>query len=70
MKRSRLAPRSAIFETVITTKALLDHIPLKVPGKTILIEEAAASLKLGERIAALLIWFLPGSWLERALIGA
>ena len=30
------------LETVITTKALLDSIPLKVPGKTILLEEAAA----------------------------
>ena len=30
------------LETVITTKALLDRIPLKVPGKAILLEEAAA----------------------------
>ena len=57
------------LETVITTKALLDRIPLKVPGKTILIEEAAAGSRLGERIAALLLWFLPGAWLERAVSG-
>jgi acyl-[acyl-carrier-protein]-phospholipid O-acyltransferase/long-chain-fatty-acid--[acyl-carrier-protein] ligase len=57
------------LETVITTKALLDRIPLKVPGKTILIEEAAAGSRLGERIAALLIWFLPGGWIERAVSG-
>jgi acyl-[acyl-carrier-protein]-phospholipid O-acyltransferase / long-chain-fatty-acid--[acyl-carrier-protein] ligase len=53
--------------TVITTKPLLDRIPLKIPGKTILLEEAAASPRLGERIMALLLWFLPASWIERAL---
>ena len=54
------------LETVITTKALLDRIPLRVPGKAILIEEAAAGSRLGEKIAALAIWFLPGRWLGSA----
>ncbi len=31
------------LETVITTKLLLERIPLKVPAKTILLEEAAAA---------------------------
>jgi len=57
------------LETVITTKALLDRIPLKVPGKTILIEEVAAGSRFGERISALALWFLPGAWIERALAG-
>jgi len=57
------------LQTVITTKQLLDRIPLKVPGKTVLLEEVAANPGLGERIAALVFWFLPGSWLERALSG-
>src|SRR3984885_13275814 len=57
------------LETVITTKLLLDRIPLKVPGKTILLEEAAAAPRLGERLTALLMWFLPGKILERALSG-
>lgn len=57
------------IETVITTKLLLEKIPLQVPGRTILIEEAAAAPRLGEKIAALLLWFLPGAWLERALGG-
>jgi acyl-[acyl-carrier-protein]-phospholipid O-acyltransferase/long-chain-fatty-acid--[acyl-carrier-protein] ligase len=57
------------LETVITTKLLLDKIPLQVPGKTILIEEAAAKPRLTERIAALLHWFLPGAMLESALGG-
>jgi acyl-[acyl-carrier-protein]-phospholipid O-acyltransferase/long-chain-fatty-acid--[acyl-carrier-protein] ligase len=55
------------LETVITTKLLLERIPLKVPGKTILLEEVAAAPRLGEKIAALLLWFLPGRWLERVL---
>ena len=53
------------LETVITTKQLLDRIPLKVPGKAILLEEVAAGHGFGERLIALLLWFLPGSWLER-----
>jgi acyl-[acyl-carrier-protein]-phospholipid O-acyltransferase/long-chain-fatty-acid--[acyl-carrier-protein] ligase len=57
------------LETVITTQVLLDRIPLKVPGKTILIEEVAAGSRLGERLAALLLWFLPGAWIERAVSG-
>jgi len=57
------------LETVITTQMLLDKIPLKVPGKTILIEEAAAKPRIGEKIAALLLWFLPGSWIEGSLSG-
>ncbi len=57
------------IETVITTKLLLEKIPLQVPGKTILIEEAAAAPRLSEKVAALLLWFLPGAWLERALGG-
>ena len=57
------------LETVITTKPLLEKIPLQVPGQTILLEEAAASPRLGEKMMALLLWFLPGWWLERALSG-
>jgi acyl-[acyl-carrier-protein]-phospholipid O-acyltransferase/long-chain-fatty-acid--[acyl-carrier-protein] ligase len=55
--------------TVVTAKAMLERLPLKIPGKTILIEEAAAGSGFGERLIALLLWFLPGSWLERAVAG-
>jgi len=57
------------LKTVITTKLLLEKIPLQVPGKTIFLEEAAASPNLGEKFAALLLWFVPGFWLERLLSG-
>jgi acyl-[acyl-carrier-protein]-phospholipid O-acyltransferase / long-chain-fatty-acid--[acyl-carrier-protein] ligase len=55
------------LESVITTKLLLEKIPLKIPGRTILIEEAAAAPRLGEKVIALLLWLLPSGWLERAL---
>ena len=57
------------LETVITTRLLLEKIPLQVPGKTVFLEEAAASPSGGEKIMALLLWFLPGWWLERKLSG-
>jgi len=58
------------LETVITTKLLLEKIPLQVPGKTVFLEEAAAAPSGGEKIMALLLWFLPGWWLERKLSGS
>src|SRR5580692_1546771 len=55
------------IETVITTKLLLEKLPLQVPGKQILLEEIAARPRLTEKLAALLLWFLPSRLLERAL---
>jgi acyl-[acyl-carrier-protein]-phospholipid O-acyltransferase/long-chain-fatty-acid--[acyl-carrier-protein] ligase len=57
------------LETVITTKQLLDRIPLKVPGRMVLLEEVAAGHSLGERLIALLLWFFPGRALEKILGG-
>jgi acyl-[acyl-carrier-protein]-phospholipid O-acyltransferase / long-chain-fatty-acid--[acyl-carrier-protein] ligase len=57
------------IETVITTKQLLDRIPLKVPGKIILLEEVASGHGWGERLFALVLWFFPGSTLEGILSG-
>lgn len=57
------------LQTVITTKLLLEKIPIQVPGTTILLEKVAASPSGREKIMALLLWFLPGWWLERNLSG-
>jgi acyl-[acyl-carrier-protein]-phospholipid O-acyltransferase/long-chain-fatty-acid--[acyl-carrier-protein] ligase len=57
------------LQTVITTKLLLEKIPLTIPGRTILIEEVAAAPRFGERFIALLMWLLPGKTLEQALSG-
>ena len=58
------------LQTVVTTQPLLDRIALHVPGKTILLEEAAAAPSLGERLLALLLSFVPSARLERILSGA
>ncbi|MFZ3218151.1 MAG: acyl-[ACP]--phospholipid O-acyltransferase [Candidatus Acidiferrales bacterium] len=58
------------LQTVVTTKLLLDKIPLQVPGRQILLEEVAAAPRLGEKIIALLLWFLPSFLLERTLAAA
>jgi len=57
------------IETILTTKLLLEKIPLKLPGQVVLLEEVVAQHSLGERIVALLLWFLPGSRLESLLSG-
>jgi len=57
------------LETVITTQLLLDRLPVKPPGRTILIEDVAAKPGFGERLVALLFWALPPSLLERLLSG-
>jgi acyl-[acyl-carrier-protein]-phospholipid O-acyltransferase / long-chain-fatty-acid--[acyl-carrier-protein] ligase len=55
------------IQTILTTKPLLEKIPLKLPGRVLLLEEIAAGHSLAERIAALLLWFLPGARLEHTL---
>ena len=55
------------IQTVISTKLLLDRIPLKIPCKTILLEHAAANSRFGEKMAALALWFCPGWLIERAV---
>src|ERR1700734_1662843 len=57
------------LKTVITTGLLLEKLPIQIPGEKVLLEEVAASPGLGERLTALLMWFLPGKILERQLSG-
>ncbi len=57
------------LQTVITTKLLLEKIPLQVPGRQVLLEEVAAGPRLSERLASLALWFLPRRLLERVLTG-
>ena len=61
--------RQCSIQTVITSKAFLERIKLEVPGRPILLEDAAANPRLGERIRALLsACFLPASMLVRKKI--
>jgi acyl-[acyl-carrier-protein]-phospholipid O-acyltransferase/long-chain-fatty-acid--[acyl-carrier-protein] ligase len=60
--------RQCELKTVLTAQALLERIPLEVPGEKILLEELAARPRAGEKLLAFLMaWTLPARWLERAL---
>jgi acyl-[acyl-carrier-protein]-phospholipid O-acyltransferase/long-chain-fatty-acid--[acyl-carrier-protein] ligase len=60
--------RQCELETVVTSKAFLERIPMQVPGRTLLLEEIAAGPRIVEKIIALLLaYLLPASWLEKAL---
>ena len=61
--------RQCGLKTVITTRALLERLPVTPPGEVVMLEDIAASPRRGEKILALLFWFLPGSWLEGRLSG-
>jgi len=54
------------IQTVITSKAFLERVKIQVPGKTILLEEAAAKPSGVEKLRALVgAWILPVSTLVR-----
>ncbi|HOX56831.1 MAG TPA: acyl-[ACP]--phospholipid O-acyltransferase [Candidatus Paceibacterota bacterium] len=55
------------IKTVLTSRAFLEKVKLKVPGETLLLEELV-SRRPGQKLAALFMaWLLPVGWLERAL---
>jgi acyl-[acyl-carrier-protein]-phospholipid O-acyltransferase/long-chain-fatty-acid--[acyl-carrier-protein] ligase len=54
------------IQTVITSKAFLERVKIDVPGKAILLEDAAAQPSIGEKLRALIgAWILPASILVR-----
>ncbi len=56
------------IQTVVTSKAFLDRVKLKVPGRSILLEDVAQHPRLGEKLLALVMtWTLPVGWLEKAV---
>jgi acyl-[acyl-carrier-protein]-phospholipid O-acyltransferase/long-chain-fatty-acid--[acyl-carrier-protein] ligase len=56
------------IKTVLTARAFLDKVKLKVPVKTLFLEELTAKPGSGERLCALLsAWLLPLGLLERAV---
>lgn len=56
------------IETVVTSKAFLERVPLQVPGRTLLLEDIAANPRTVEKLQALVLaWLLPARWLEGAL---
>ncbi len=60
--------RQCDLQTVITSKAFLDKVKLKVPGRAVLLEEAMANPRLPEKLAALVMaWMFPAALLQKAL---
>src|SRR6185436_1648177 len=58
--------RQCSIKTIITSRAFLDRMKIEVPGRVILLEDAAANPSTGERLSALLsAWLLPASSLVR-----
>ncbi|MBI3896563.1 MAG: MFS transporter [Acidobacteria bacterium] len=59
--------RQCNLETVVTAKAFLEKVPIRVPGRAVLLEELADKPRLGEKLSALLLaWTFPARWLEKA----
>jgi acyl-[acyl-carrier-protein]-phospholipid O-acyltransferase/long-chain-fatty-acid--[acyl-carrier-protein] ligase len=58
------------LKTVVTSKAFLEKVKIKVPGEIIFLEDLAAGPRLGEKLVALAMsWLLPPKPLERVLSG-
>jgi acyl-[acyl-carrier-protein]-phospholipid O-acyltransferase / long-chain-fatty-acid--[acyl-carrier-protein] ligase len=56
------------IQTVLTSKAFLEKVKLKVPCETVFLEELAAKTGAGEKLTALFMaLFFPAGLLERAL---
>ena len=61
--------RQCGIDVVITSKAFLERFPnIRIPGRTLLLEDALAAPKLSEKVSALaMAWLLPVGLLKRAL---
>ncbi len=60
--------RQCGLQTVVTSRAFLERVPIEVPANTIFLEDLAAQPRFTEKIAAFLIsWVYPARLLERAL---
>lgn len=61
--------RQCGIATVVASKALVERMRVKPPGRVVYLEDAAGRPRLVEKLAALLLWPLPGRVLERVLAG-
>jgi acyl-[acyl-carrier-protein]-phospholipid O-acyltransferase/long-chain-fatty-acid--[acyl-carrier-protein] ligase len=60
--------RQCKLQTVLTSQAFLDRVKVKIPCRTLLLEEIAAQPRLGEKLLALVLaWLAPVGLLERAV---
>jgi acyl-[acyl-carrier-protein]-phospholipid O-acyltransferase/long-chain-fatty-acid--[acyl-carrier-protein] ligase len=60
--------RQCGIETVVTSRAFLDRVNVRVPGRALMLEELAANPRFSEKlIAFLMAWAFPARLLELAL---
>ncbi|MHC1767318.1 MAG: AMP-binding protein [Verrucomicrobiia bacterium] len=60
--------RQCQLQTIVTSQAVLDRVKVKLPCRTLLLEEIAAQPRLGEKLLALpLAWLAPIGALEKAV---
>lgn len=60
--------RQCGIETVISSRAFLEKVKLKVSVQTVFLEDISTNASFGQRMAAFLsAWLLPVKWLERSL---
>jgi len=56
------------LQTLLTSQAFLDRVKVKIPCRTLLLEEVAGQPRLGETLLALaLAWLAPAGVMERAV---
>jgi acyl-[acyl-carrier-protein]-phospholipid O-acyltransferase/long-chain-fatty-acid--[acyl-carrier-protein] ligase len=61
--------RQCEIQTVISSRAFLEKVKLKLPVQTVFLEDLSAKPGLAEKIAAFLSALLPISWLEKSVGG-
>jgi len=56
-------------DVVVTSKAFVERFPnLAIPGRTLFLEDALATPRASEKLAALVLaWTIPDAWLRKAL---
>jgi acyl-[acyl-carrier-protein]-phospholipid O-acyltransferase/long-chain-fatty-acid--[acyl-carrier-protein] ligase len=60
--------RQCKLQTILTSQAFLDRVKVKIPCRTLLLEDIVAQPRLGEKLLALaLAWLAPVGALERAV---
>lgn len=56
------------ISTIVTARALLEKVKIKVPGKAIYLEDLSPTISLTDKLTALLkAWIYPIRWIEKSL---
>ncbi len=53
------------LETVVTSRAFLEKMKVRVPAQTVLLEDLAANPRMTEKLRAMILWLLPAPILDR-----